>query len=215
VARTIDGLMKRGAEVHYSPLEEVHVSGHAAQEEQKIVLSLLKPRFLVPVHGEFRMLKRHANSAMSLGIPEANIFILENGGRLEFNEGRARRLENVAAGMFLVDAGAVADTPEAIMRERQQLSEEGMFIVIARINAQSGQLLGPPDVISRGFVDTQTSNGIVDESMAVVTRTLERTAKKRVTEKDELKKEIRKDLSSFLSQKTRKRPIVLPLVVEV
>jgi ribonuclease J len=215
VARTIDGLMKRGAEVHYSPLEEVHVSGHAAQEEQKIVLSLLKPRFLVPVHGEFRMLKRHANSAMSLGIPEANIFILENGGRLEFNEGRARRLENVAAGMFLVDAGAVADTPEAIMRERQQLSEEGMFIVIARINAQSGQLLGPPDVISRGFVDTQTSNGIVDESMAVVTRTLERTAKKRVTEKGELKKEIRKDLSSFLSQKTRKRPIVLPLVVEV
>ena len=215
VARTIDGLMKRGAEVHYSPLEEVHVSGHAAQEEQKLVLSLLKPKFLVPVHGEFRMLKRHANTAMSLGIPEANIFILENGGRLEFNEGRARRLENVAAGMFLVDAGAVADTPEAIMRERQQLSEEGMFIVIARINAQSGQLLGPPDVISRGFVDTQTSNGIVDESMAVVTRTLERTAKKRVTEKDELKKEIRKDLSSFLSQKTRKRPIILPLVVEV
>jgi ribonuclease J len=215
VARTIDGLMKRGAEVHYSPLEEVHVSGHAAQEEQKLVLSLLKPKFLVPVHGEFRMLKRHANTAMSLGIPEANIFILENGGRLEFNEGRARRLENVAAGMFLVDAGAVADTPEAIMRERQQLSEEGMFIVIARINAQSGQLLGPPHVISRGFVDTQTSNGIVDESMAVVTRTLERTAKKRVTEEGELKKEIRKDLSSFLSQKTRKRPIVLPLVVEV
>ena len=215
VARTIDALMKRGAEVHYSPLEEVHVSGHAAQEEQKIVLSLLKPKFLVPVHGEFRMLKRHANTAMSLGIPEANIFILENGGRLEFNEGRARRLENVAAGMFLVDAGAVADTPEAIMRERQQLSEEGMFVVVARINAQSGQLLGPPDVISRGFVDTQTSNGIVDESIVVVTRTLERTAKKRVTEKDELKKEIRKDLSSFLSQKTRKRPIVLPLVVEV
>ncbi len=112
-------------------------------------------------------------------------------------------------------AGAVADTPEAIMRERQQLSEEGMFIVVARINAQNGQLLGPPDVISRGFVDTQASNGIVDESMAVVTRTLERTAKKRVTERGELKKEIRKDLSSFLSQKTRKRPIVLPLVVEI
>ena len=215
VARTIDGLMKRGAEVHYSPLEAVHVSGHAAQEEQKMVLSLLKPKFLVPVHGEFRMLKHHAYTAMSLGIPEANIFILENGGRLEFNEGHARRLENVAAGMFLVDAGAVAEAPEAIMRERQQLSEEGMFIVVARINAQNGQLLGPPDVISRGFVDTQASNGIVDESMAVVTRTLERTAKKRVTERDELKKEIRKDLSSFLSQKTRKRPIVLPLVVEV
>jgi ribonuclease J len=215
VSRTINNLMKRGAEVCYSPLLPVHVSGHAAQEEQKLVLTLLKPRYLVPIHGEFRHLKHHADTAMSLGIPEENIFILENGGRLEFSDGHARRIENVAAGMFLVDAGAVADTPEAVMRERQQLSEEGMFIVVARINAQSGELLGPPDVISRGFVDTQASNGIVDASMAVVTRTLERTAKKRVTERDELKKEIRKDLSSFLSQKTRKRPIVLPLVVEV
>lgn len=215
VARTIDGLMTRGAEVHYSPLEAVHVSGHGAQEEQKMILSLLKPKFLVPVHGEFRMLKHHANTAMNMGIPEENIFILENGGRMEFKGGGARRLGNVAAGMFLVDAGAIADTPETIMRERQQLSGDGMFIVVARINAQNGQLLGSPDVISRGFVDPQASNGLVDESMAVVTRTLERTAKKRVTERDELKKEIRKDLSSFLSQKTRKRPIVLPLIMEI
>jgi ribonuclease J len=215
VARTIDGLMKRGAEVHYSPLEAVHVSGHGAQEEQKIVLSLLKPRFLVPVHGEYRMLKHHAGTAMSMGIPDKNIFILENGGRMEFKDGKARRVEDVAAGMFLVDAGAIADTSEAIVRERQQLSGEGMFVVIARINAQSGQLFGPPDVISRGFVDPQASNGLVDESVAVVTRTLEKTAKKRVTDRAELKKEIRKDLSGFLSQKTRKRPIVLPLIVEI
>ncbi len=215
VARTINGLMQRGADVHYSPLEAVHVSGHGAQEEQKLVLALLKPQFLVPVHGEFRMLRHHANTAESMGIPEENIFILENGGRMEFKDGEARRVDNVAAGMFLVDAGAIADTSEAIMRERQQLSGEGMFIVVARVNAQSGQLLGPPDVISRGFVDPQSSNGLVDESMAVVTGTLERTAKKRVTDRDELKKEIRKDLSGFLSQKTRKRPIVLPLVVEV
>jgi ribonuclease J len=214
VARTINGLMKKGAEVYYSPLHNVHVSGHGAQEEQKIVLSLLRPKFLIPVHGEFRMLKHHANTAMSLGIPEENIFILENGGRMEFKDGKARRLDNVAAGMFLVDAGAIADTSEAIMRERQQLSGEGMFIVVARINAQNGQLLGPPDVISRGFVDPQASNGLVDESMAVVTRTLERTAKRRVTDWGELKKEIRKDLSNFLSQQTRKRPIILPLIVE-
>ncbi len=215
VARTIDGLMKQGADVHYSPLEAVHVSGHGAQEEQKIVLSLLKPKFLVPVHGEFRMLKHHANTAMSLGIPKENIFVLENGGQMEFRNGEARRTEDVAAGMFLVDAGAIADTSEAIMRERQQLSGEGMFIVVARINAQNGQLFGPPDVISRGFVDSQASNGLVDESIAVVKRTLERTAKRRITDWSELKKEIRKDLASFLSQKTRKRPIILPLIVEV
>jgi ribonuclease J len=215
VARTIDGLMKQGADVHYSPLEAVHVSGHGAQEEQKIVLSLLKPKFLVPVHGEFRMLKHHANTAMSLGIPEENIFVLENGGQMEFRNGEARRTEDVAAGMFLVDAGAIADTSEAILRERQQLSGEGMFIVVARINAQNGQLFGPPDVISRGFVDSQASNGLVDESIAVVKRTLERTAKRRITDWSELKKEIRKDLASFLSQKTRKRPIILPLIVEV
>ena len=215
VARTINGLMKKGAEVYYSPLHNVHVSGHGAQEEQKIVLSLLKPKFLVPVHGEHRMLRHHANTAMSLGISEDNIFILENGGRMEFKGGKARRIEDVVAGMFLVDAGAIADTSEAIMRERQQLSEDGMFVVVARVNARDGKLLGPPDVISRGFVDQQASNGLVDESIATVTKTLERTAKKHVTDAEELKKEIRKDLSGFLSQKTRKRPIVLPLVVEV
>jgi ribonuclease J len=187
VSRTINNLMKRGAEVYYSPLRNVHVSGHAAQEEQKLVLALLKPRFLVPVHGEFRMLRHHANTAISLGIPEENIFILENGASLEFENGQARRAENVAAGMFLVDAGAIAESSDGVMRERQQLSEDGMFIVVARINAQNGQLLGPPDVISRGFVDQQAANGLA----------------------------VRQDLSRFLSERTGKRPIILPLIVEV
>ena len=215
VSRTINGLMKRGAEVIYTPLRAVHVSGHAAQEEQKLVLSLLKPTFLVPVHGEFRMLRHHAETAVSMGIPRENIFVLENGDRMEFRDGKARKIEPVSAGMFLVDAGTVADTSESIMRERQQLSEEGMFIVVARINAQSGELLGPPDVISRGFVDPQAQNGLVDESIDVVTKTLQRTASRNVTDWGELKKAIRKDLSGFLSQKTRKRPIILPLIVEV
>ncbi|MBD0353591.1 MAG: ribonuclease J [Rubrobacteraceae bacterium] len=215
VSRTINNLMKRGADVCYSPLMPVHVSGHAAQEEQKLVLSLLKPRFLVPVHGEFRHLRHHAKTATSLGIPEENIFILENGGRIEFRDGEARRLDSVPAGMFLVDGGGVADTAEAVMRERQQLSEEGMFIVVARINAQNGQLLGPPDVISRGFVSPGSANGLVEESIEVVGRTLERTASRRITDWGQLKTEIRRDLSSFLSQRTGKRPIILPLIVEV
>ncbi len=215
VSRTINNLMKRGAEVFYSPLLPVHVSGHAAQEEQKLVLSLLKPRYLVPVHGEFRHLKHHADTAMRLGIPEENIFMLENGGRVEFRNGEARRIENVPAGMFLVDGGGVADTSEAIMRERQQLSEEGMFIVVARLNAQTGEPLGPPDVISRGFVSPQRANGLVEESIEVVGRTLERTASQHVTDWGELKNAIRRDLSGFLSQRTRKRPIILPLIVEV
>ena len=215
VSRTINNLMKRGAEVYYSPLQNVHVSGHAAQEEQKLILSLLKPRFLVPMHGEFRMLRHHANTAISLSIPEENIFILENGACLEFENGEAHRAENVAAGMFLVDAGAIAESSSGVMRERQQLSEDGMFIVVARINAQNGQLLSPPDVISRGFVSPESANGLVDESIQVVSRTLERTAKQRVTDWGELKNAIRKDLSGFLSGRTGKRPIILPLIVEV
>src|SRR5215217_6613944 len=216
VSRTINNLMKRGAEVLYTPLRDVHVSGHAAQEEQKLVLSLLKPKFFVPVHGEFRHLRHHANTGMAMGVPEENIFILENGGRVEFTAGdKARVIDPVPAGMFLVDGGGVADTSTAIMRERQQLSEEGMFIVIARINAQNGALLSPPDVISRGFVDPQAQNGLVDESIGVVTQTLEKTASGRVTDWSELKNAIRRDLSTFLSQKTRKRPIILPLIVEV
>ncbi|WP_228281242.1 ribonuclease J [Rubrobacter marinus] len=215
VSRTINSLMKRGAEVLYTPLSRVHVSGHAAQEEQKIVLSLLKPKYLVPVHGEYRMQKHHKDTAISMGIPEENILILENGEPVEFEGGEARRLETVSSGMFLVDAGSVADNSDAIMRERQQLSEEGMFIVVARINSKSGELLGPPDVISRGFVDPQAQNGLVDESVATVTKTLERTAQRHVTDWSELKKAIRKDLAGLLSEKTRKRPIILPLIVEV
>lgn len=215
VSRTINSLMKRGADVHYSPLEAVHVSGHGAREEQKMILALLKPRFLVPVHGEFRMLRHHANTAISMGIPEGNIFILENGGRVEFKDGGAKRIDNIAAGMFLVDGGGLAESSSGIMRERQQLSEDGMFIVVARINAQNGQLLGPPDVISRGFVSPQGANGLVEDSIQVVTKTLERTAKQQLTDWGELKNAIRKDLSGFLSQKTRKRPIILPLIVEV
>ena len=215
VSRTINNLMKRGAEVYYSPLRNVHVSGHAAQEEQKLILSLLKPGYLVPMHGEFRMLKHHADTAISLGIPEENIFILENGSCLEFRNGEAHLEPNVAAGMFLVDAGAIAESSGGVMRERQQLSEDGMFIVVARINAQNGQLLGPPDVISRGFVSAESANGLVDESIEVVSRTLERTASQRVTDWGELKKAIRQDLSGFLTNRTGKRPIILPLIVEV
>ena len=215
VSRTINNLMKRGAHVFYSPLMPVHVSGHAAQEEQKIVLSLLKPRYLVPVHGEFRHLRHHANTAISLGIPEDHVFLLENGDCLEFDEGGAHLTESVAAGMFLVDAGAIAESSSGVMRERQQLSEDGMFIVVARINAQNGQLLGPPDVISRGFVSPQDANGLVDQSIEVVSQTLHRTASQRVTDWGELKNAVRRDLSGFLSERTGKRPIILPLIVEV
>jgi len=215
VSRTINNLMKKGADVHYSPLQTVHVSGHGAQEEQKLVLALLKPKFLAPVHGEFRMLKHHANTAMSMGIPEQNIFILENGNCLEFKNGGARKADNVAAGMFLVDAGAIADGSSSVMRERQQLSGDGMFIVVARVSAQNGQLLGPPDVISRGFVNPQGANGLTEQSIDTVQRTLERTASRQVTDRGELKNAIRKDLSGFLSDKTGKRPIILPLIVEV
>jgi ribonuclease J len=215
VSRTINNLMKRGAYVFYSPLMPVHVSGHAAQEEQKIVLSLLKPRYLVPVHGEFRHLRHHANTAISLGIPEDHVFILENGDCLEFDAKGAHLAENVAAGMFLVDAGAIAESSSGVMRERQQLSEDGMFIVVARINAQNGQLLGPPDVISRGFVSPQDANGLIDQSIEVVSQTLQRTARQRVTDWGELKNAVRRDLSGFLSDRTGKRPIILPLIVEV
>ena len=152
---------------------------------------------------------------MTLGFTDENILLLENGGRVEFRDGEAHRIENVSAGMFLVDGGGVADTSESVMRERQQLSEEGMFIVVARINAQTGEPLGPPDVISRGFVSSQGANGLVEESVEVVGRTLERTASRNVTDWGELKKAIRRDLSGFLSVRTRKRPIILPLIVEV
>lgn len=215
ISRNIDSLMKRGAEVLYSPHQAVHVSGHAAQEEQKLVLSLLKPRYLVPVHGEYRHLRHHADTAYSMGIAQEDTFILENGGRIGFGDGDARILENVSAGMFLVDGGGVANDPDGVVRERQRLAEDGMFVVIARINAQSGELLGPPDVLSRGFLTPSEANGLTRDSIGVVEDTLQRTAQRRITDWGELKGAIRKDLSGFLSERTSKRPIILPLIVEV
>jgi ribonuclease J len=215
VSRTINNLMKLGAEVLYDAIEPVHVSGHGSKEEQKLLLSLLKPKFFVPVHGEFRMLKRHAETAVSLGIPRENIYILENGDRVEFRNGNAKKLKPVSAGRFLVDRGGVSDTTDEVMRERQQLSEQGMFIVVARMNKQTGEPLGPPDVISRGFLDPRTSNGFVGDASRVVAETLGRTARRHVTDWGAVKTEIRRDLSGFLSQKTGKRPIILPLIVEV
>src|SRR5918995_1833978 len=147
--------------------------------------------------------------------PEDTVVIMEKGDCVEFDDGGGRLTENVAAGMFLVDAGAIAESSSGVMRERQRLSEDGMFIVVARINAQNGQLLGPPDVISRGFVSPQSANGLVDQSIEVVSQTLEQTASQRVTDWGELKNAIRKDLSGFLSERTGKRPIILPLIVEV
>ncbi len=215
VSRTINNLMKRGAQVCYSPHQAVHVSGHAAQEEQKLMLSLLKPQYLIPVHGEYRMLKHHCDTGVSMGIPKENIFILENGDCIEFAGGEARNADSVAAGMFFVDGGGLAESPDGVMRERQQLSEDGMFIVVARISAQNGALISAPDVLSRGFVNPQGMNGLTEQSVEVVTRTLERTAGQRITDWGQLKNEIRRDLSKFLSERTRKRPIILPLIVEV
>ncbi|WP_119068010.1 ribonuclease J [Rubrobacter indicoceani] len=215
VSKTINGLMERGAEVLYSPLQAVHVSGHAAQEEQKLVLTLLQPKYLIPVHGEYRMQMHHAETAKSLGIPEKNIFILENGSRIEMKDGNVKQIKNVSAGMFLVDGGGLADTSESIMRDRQQLSGDGMFIVVAKINSKTGALLGPPDVMSRGFMDQATQNGLIDGSVNVVTKTLNRTAERKITDWAQLKNEIRRDLSGYLSQKSRKRPMILPLIVEV
>ncbi|TCJ16956.1 ribonuclease J [Rubrobacter taiwanensis] len=216
VSRVINDLMKRGADVHYSPLKPVHVSGHAAQEEQKIMLSLLKPRYLVPVHGEYRHLRHHFNTAVSMGFPTERIFLLENGSQLEFRAGEARRLQNVPAGMFLIDGASFGDTAsDVVVRERQQLSADGMFVVVARINAQSGELLGAPDVISRGFVYMRDADGLLQEAIEVVSSTLQETARHHITDWGELKNSIRRDLSRFLADRTGKRPIILPLIVEV
>lgn len=214
VARTVDNLMKKGVDVYYSPVHEVHVSGHGAQEEQKVILSLLKPKFLVPVHGEFKMLRHHAKTAMDMGIAQEDIFILENGGRMEFSDGKAERLDDVTSGLFLIDSGTISDTWESIMRERSQLLEDGTFIVVVRINAQNGRLLASPDIISRGLVQSSRRDDLVGESVAVVNKTLEKTAKQQLTDRAGLKKEIRRDLSKFLSKKSGKHPMILPIIVE-
>lgn len=215
VARTIDLLFKQGAEVIYDRATGVHVSGHASQEELKILINLIRPRYFIPVHGEYRHLKWHARLAENLGIPRSRIFVVENGQIIDVGKKKAGIVGKVTSGRVLVDGLGVGDVGNIVLRDRKQLSSDGIIIVVVTINKETGTVIAGPDIVSRGFVYVRESEQLIDDARERVREALQVCEKRGVTEWATIKSQVRDVLNKYLYEKTKRRPMILPIIMEV
>ena len=215
VARTIDNLFKAGANVIYHAIRHAHVSGHASQEELKLMLNLTRPKYFMPIHGEFRMQVHHGRLAVETGVAPENVFIIENGTPIEFwADGSARRGQPVQAGYVFVDGLSVGDVGEIVLRDRRALASDGMFMVVVTVDKQTGKVVGRPEIITRGFVHGNEQDPIIDEAIRRVMEAVEHPGD-HISEIALLKSQIKDGVSRFLFEQTKRRPMVFPVVVEV
>ncbi len=214
INRTIDNLFKQGARVLYSKLAQVHVHGHASQEELKLLLNLVKPKFFMPIHGEYRHLSLHARLAQSVGIPEENIFVLEDGDILELSPDTGKVTGKINSGNVYVDGLSVGDIGSVVLRNRRMLSRDGIVVVIITVNKQTGKLMGRPDIVSRGFVDTRESKDMLEESRDLVSHTLDHSGT-RPAEWSLVYSKVKDALNKFYFEQTKRRPMILPFMVKV
>jgi ribonuclease J len=212
VSNVINELNDLGAKVIF---QDTHVSGHACQEEIKLIYSLLQPKYAIPVHGERRHLKAQANLAESLGIPSKNIFMLHSGDVLELSGKSAKITGKVQAGSVYVDGLGIGDVGNIVIRERQKLAEDGIIIVVLTLEAGSGQVLAGPDIISRGFVYVREAESLMDEASEVAAETLERTLSKKNADWNRIKNDLKCSLGDFVWKTTKRRPMILPIIMEV
>jgi len=212
VSKVINELFRKGADVIY---EDAHVSGHACQEELKLLHSLVKPKYFIPVHGEYRHLKHHAELAMMLGMPKENIHILSNGDVLELTKDSARVTGTVPSGQILVDGLGVGDVGNIVLRDRRHLSQDGLLVVVVTIDKASNTVISGPDIISRGFVYVRESEDLMDEARNVVKQSLNQCEQKQITEWSQIKSLIKDTLKDFLWQQTKRSPMILPIIMEV
>jgi ribonuclease J len=215
VARTIDNLFKAGANVFYHNVKHAHVSGHASQEELKLMLGLTRPKYFIPIHGEFRMLVQHGRLAVETGVAPDNVFIIENGQAIEFfADGSARRAAPVTAGYVLVDGLSVGDVGEVVLRDRRALASDGMFIVVVTVDKQTGKVVTRPEIVTRGFVHGNERDPLMDGAVEHILAAIESPGD-RTSEVGLLKSQIKDEVSRYLYEQTRRRPLVFPVVVEV
>lgn len=215
VNRVIDGLARAGANVIYQGVADVHVSGHASQEELKLLLNLVKPKYVVPFHGEFRHVSAYARLAEQVGVPRENVFTLSNGDILEFTEDGARLSGKVPAGVVLVDGLGIGDVGSVVLRDRQQLAQDGVLVVVITINKQTKTILAGPDIITRGFVYVRESENLITQAEEQVMAALDKALKSEASDWSSLKSAARDALGSFLYERTKRRPMILPIIMEV
>ena len=214
IYRTVNSLFKQGARVMYGGQEQVHVHGHASQEELKLLLNVVKPKFFMPIHGEYRHLRFHANLAQSIGIPSDSTFVLEDGDILEVSPQSAKVTGKTASGNVYVDGLSVGDIGSVVLRDRKMLSKDGMVMVIIAINRQTGKLVGRPDIVTRGFVDTRESRDMLEESRNLIARTLDHGGE-RPADWGFISNKVRDILSRFYYEQTKRRPMIFPFMVKV
>jgi ribonuclease J len=214
ISNLINHLYRRGAEVHYEKVSEIHVSGHASQEELKTMLQLTRPRYFVPIHGEYRHLVRHRRLAQDVGIPEENCFIMEDGDVLELTAHGARKLKPVQVGRVFVDGKGVGDVGDLVIRDRRHLSEDGMVLAVMAIHQQSGELVAGPDLITRGFMAAEESEEVLEQARKVVIETLNQINRETRTDPAEVQEEVRKALRRYFRKTLERHPVVLPYIIE-
>ncbi len=215
VSRTIDNLFKAGANVFYHTIKRAHVSGHASQEELKLMLGLTKPKYFIPMHGEFRMQVQHGRLAIETGVAPENVFIIENGTPIEIAEdGSARRGQPVQAGYVFVDGLSVGEVGEVVLRDRRALANDGMFMIVVTVDKQTGTLIGRPEIITRGFVRENERDPMMDGAIERIIGSV-RTPGDHISEIGLLKVQIKDGVSRYLYEQTKRRPMVFPVVVEV
>ena len=215
VSKVIDDLMQIGAEVVYSALEDVHVSGHACQEEQKLIIALAKPKYFIPVHGEYRQLIAHSETAQSMGIDKDNIIMLQNGRVLEINEDSAEFTSTVQSGRVLVDGLGVGDVGNIVLRDRQHLSQDGLIIIVLTMDGSTGEVIAGPDVISRGFVYVRESENLMDDVKAVVRHEVKKCEEREIRDWSTIKTTVRENLRDYIFAKTKRNPMIIPIIMEV
>ena len=215
VSKVIDKLMKLGTEVVYSSLENVHTSGHASQEEQKMIMALTKPKFFLPVHGEYRQLRAHRDTAIDMGIPKENIYLTGNGRILEMNQNEAKFTGTVPSGRVMVDGLGVGDVGNVVLHDRQHLSQDGLIVIVMTMNGKTGEILSGPDVISRGFVYVRESENLMDELKSFIREEIGRLEERHVVDWTIIKSTLKDDVRDFVYDKTQRNPMILPIIMEV
>ena len=215
VSKVIDDLMKIGAEVVYNALEDIHVSGHACQEEQKLMISLVKPKYFIPVHGEYRQLIAHSETAKKVGVNPENIFIMTNGRILELNEYEAKLTGTVPVGRIMVDGLGVGDVGNVVLRDRQRLSQDGLIIIVLTMDSQTGTVVAGPDVLSRGFVYVRDSENLMEEIKKLLRAEIVKFEEKHITDWATIKGLLREELRDYIYKKTKRDPMILPIIMEI
>ncbi len=215
VTKVVNELMKQGAEVVYESMYDVHVSGHACQDELKLMISLTKPKFFIPIHGEYKHLKKHTKLALQMGIPEDNCFISDNGQVIETDGVEMKFSGTVPSGRVMVDGYGVGDVGSVVLRDRKHLAEDGMMVIVATIERETGRVLAGPDIVSRGFVYVRESEALMDEAKTLMKNVMNNCQERNIREWGNIKSAMRDALSDYIYSKTKRSPMILPIIMEV